>query len=213
MSLSALAVKNRIVTYFFVMLLLIAGTGSFFMLGQLEDPEFTVKTAVIVTPYPGASPREVELEVTDRIELAIQEMPQVDYLKSFSRAGLSLIEVNIKPEYWSDRLPQVWDELRRKVNDYQGQLPPGAGPSLVNATCIIAPNRPVATWAPSDRSLRTRRCSSPPKANCPSASARSASCVYQRWYSPVSRWPSARSGSSSSARSHSSAVRSRSPSL
>jgi multidrug efflux pump subunit AcrB len=127
MSLSAVAVQNRIVTYFFVILLLIAGTGSFFMLGQLEDPEFTVKTAVIVTAYPGASPREAELEVTDRIELAIQEMPQVDYLKSFSRAGLSLIEVNIKPEYWSDRLPQVWDELRRKVRDTEHQLPPGAG--------------------------------------------------------------------------------------
>ena len=127
MSLSALAVKNRTVTYFFVILLLIGGTGAFFQLGQLEDPEFTVKTAVIVTAYPGASPQEVELEVTDRIELAIQEMPQVDYLKSFSRAGLSLIEVNIKPEYWSDRLPQVWDELRRKVRDIEHQLPPGAG--------------------------------------------------------------------------------------
>ena len=127
MSLSALAIKNRTVTYFFALLLLIGGIGSFFQLGQLEDPEFTVKTAVIITAYPGASPREVELEVTDRIELAIQEMPQIDYLKSYSRAGVSVIEVNIKSEYWADRLPQVWDELRRKVRDVEHRLPPGVG--------------------------------------------------------------------------------------
>jgi multidrug efflux pump subunit AcrB len=103
------------------------GIGAFFSLGQLEDPEFTVKTAVVTTLYPGAGPKEVELEVTDRIELAIQEMPQIDYLESFSRAGMSLISVNIKQEYWSDRLPQVWDELRRKIRNIEEMLPPGAG--------------------------------------------------------------------------------------
>jgi multidrug efflux pump subunit AcrB len=108
-------------------LLLVAGSASFFQLGQLEDPQFTVKTAVVVTTYPGASPEQVELEVTDRIELAIQEMPQIDYIESFSRPGVSLISVNIKSEYWSDRLPQVWDELRRKVRDVEHQLPPGVG--------------------------------------------------------------------------------------
>ena len=64
-------------------------------------------TSELSTTYPGASPEEVELEVTDRIELAIQEMPQLDYLHSYSRAGVSVIGVNIKSEYWSDRLPQV----------------------------------------------------------------------------------------------------------
>ena len=125
MSLAAMALRNRAVTYFFAALLLVAGTASFFQLGQLEDPQFTVKTAVVVTTYPGASPEQVELEVTDRIELAIQEMPQIDYIESFSRPGVSLISVNIKSEYWSDRLPQVWDELRRKVRDIEHQLPPG----------------------------------------------------------------------------------------
>jgi multidrug efflux pump subunit AcrB len=120
-----MALRNRTVTYFFAALLLVAGTASFFQLGQLEDPQFTVKTAVVVTTYPGASPEQVELEVTDRIELAIQEMPQIDYIESFSRPGVSLISVNIKSEYWSDRLPQVWDELRRKVRDIEHQLPPG----------------------------------------------------------------------------------------
>ncbi len=127
MNLAALAIEKRAISYFAIFLLVVAGIGAFFSLGQLEDPEFTVKEAVVITLYPGASPEEVELEVTDRIELAIQEMPQIDYLESFSRAGMSLISVLIKSEYWSDRLPQVWDELRRKIRNIEATLPPGAG--------------------------------------------------------------------------------------
>ncbi len=127
MNLAALAIEKRAISYFAIFLLVVAGIGAFFSLGQLEDPEFTVKTAVVTTLYPGAAPEEVELEVTDRIELAIQEMPQIDYLESFSRAGMSLIMVNIKEEYWSDRLPQVWNELRRKIRNIENSLPPGAG--------------------------------------------------------------------------------------
>jgi multidrug efflux pump subunit AcrB len=127
MNLAKLAIENRVVTYFAMFLIVVGGFSSFFGLGQLEDPEFTVKTAAVVTTYPGASPEQVELEVTDRIELAIQELPEVDYLESFSRAGMSLIKVNIKPEYWSDRLPQVWNKLRAKIRDVESQLPPGVG--------------------------------------------------------------------------------------
>ncbi len=131
MNLAKIAVENKAVTYFAMILLVLAGLASFFNLGQLEDPEFTVRTAAITTQYPGASPEEVELEVTDRIELAIQEMPQLDYIESFSRAGFSLIKVNIQAEYWSDRLPQVWDELRRKIRNVESQLPPGAGRPVI----------------------------------------------------------------------------------
>ncbi len=131
MSLAEIAIKNRAVTYFAAFLLITAGTASFFALGQLEDPEFTVKTAVITTLYPGASAEEVELEVTDRIELAIQELSELLYVESFSRAGMSVIEVNIKPEYWSDQLPQVWDRLRGKIRDVETELPPGAGRPIV----------------------------------------------------------------------------------
>ena len=98
MSLTAVAIEKRTVTYFVMLLLVAGGIAAFFGLGQLEDPEFTVKTAVITTAYPGASPEEVEQEVTDRIELAIQEMPQIDYIDSFSRAGLSLISVELKAQ-------------------------------------------------------------------------------------------------------------------
>ena len=127
MALAAVAIEKKTFTYFAIVLLGLAGIAAFFNLGQLEDPEFTVKTAVVTTSYPGASPQEVELEVTDRIELAIQEISALDYVESFSRTGFSLIKVEIRPEFWSDRLPQIWDELRRKIRDIEETLPPGAG--------------------------------------------------------------------------------------
>ena len=125
MNLAAVAIEKKAVTYFGVVLLVLAGIASFFSLGQLEDPEYTVKTALIVTPYPGASPTEVELEVTDRIELALQELKPLDYVESYSSAGLSVIKVEIQAEYWADALPQIWDELRRKIRDVGPALPPG----------------------------------------------------------------------------------------
>jgi len=126
------AIRNRAVSYFITCLLVIGGVVSFFSLAQLEDPVFSIKTAVIVTRYPGASPVEVEQEVTDRIEKAIQQMTQLDDLYSISRAGESIITVEIKPEYWSDRLPQVWDELRRKINDVRNRLPPNVHDPIIN---------------------------------------------------------------------------------
>ena len=138
MSLPELAVDKPTVTYFAALLVAVAGLASFFSLGQLEDPDFTVKTAVVSTAYPGASPEEVELEVTDVLEKAIQEMGQLKEIYSTSRAGQSSISVDIKSEYWSDRLPQVWDELRSKISDAQSLLPPGAGiPSISDDFSLV----------------------------------------------------------------------------
>jgi len=120
------SLNKRVLIYFICLLLFFGGIFSFFTLGQLEDPVFTVKSAVIVTKYPGASSKEVEMEVTDRIETAIQEMSQIKNIYSISRTGESRIKVDIKQEYWADRLPQVWDELRKKVHDIIPKLPPGA---------------------------------------------------------------------------------------
>ncbi len=125
------AVENKAVSYFLCVLLLVGGIVSYFSLGQLEDPVFSIKSAVVLTKYPGASPEEVELEVTDRIEKALQEMPQLKQLYSVSRPGESYIKVDIKSQYWSDRLPQVWDELRKKVRDVTAKLPPGAQEPMV----------------------------------------------------------------------------------
>jgi multidrug efflux pump subunit AcrB len=126
MSLAKIAVEKKVVTGFTTAVLIVGGMLAFTQLGQLEDPEFTVKTASIVTTYPGASAAEVELEVTDRIELALQELPQLDYLESISRPGISIVSAEIIPKYTADELPQIWDELRKKVGDVT-DLPPGAG--------------------------------------------------------------------------------------
>lgn len=126
MGITGFFVHRKVVTYFIVALLFVGGTVSYTQLGKLEDPDFTVKTAVVVTGYPGADPEEVELEVTDRIEKAIQELPQLEDIESMSIPGVSIITVDIRQEYWFDRLPQVWDEMRKKIRDIEPQLPPGA---------------------------------------------------------------------------------------
>jgi multidrug efflux pump subunit AcrB len=133
MNITDAAIQNRTVTYFAAFLLFAAGIASYFSLGQLEDPDFTVKVGLVITLYPGASPEEVELEVTNQIELAIQEMPQLDRMESWSRAGLSIVKVWIKQEFWADRLPQVWDEMRKKIRDIGSSLPPGvASPNVID---------------------------------------------------------------------------------
>ncbi len=132
MNLAKIAIEKKNVTYFVTVLLVVAGLASFFSLGQLEDPAFSIKTAVVVTTYPGATAEEVELEVTDRIETALQQLKQLDYVKSFSAPGYSQIWVNIKSDYWADRLPQVWDEMRRKIRDIEESLPPGANRPIIN---------------------------------------------------------------------------------
>ncbi len=87
MGITAFIVERKIVAYFFIFLFLVGGTFGFLSLGQLEDPIFSIKKAVIVTPYPGASPEQVELEVTDRIEKVIQELEELDYIYSWSHPG------------------------------------------------------------------------------------------------------------------------------
>jgi len=132
MNLPAWAIENKAVVYFMVFLMTVGGTLSFFSLGWLEDPEYTVKEASITIPYPGASAEQVELEVTDVIETKLQEMTQIKQVWSYSRPGLAIIKVEILPKYWADALPQAWDVVRKKIRDVEDQLPPGAGPVMVN---------------------------------------------------------------------------------
>jgi multidrug efflux pump subunit AcrB len=126
------ALQKRTLMIVVIVLLVAAGVIAYENLGRLEDPTFTIKTAVVTTAYPGASPAEVEEEVTDLIEEAIQEMGQVKEIYSTSQEGYSFVYVDMKDTFKSHQLPQIWDELRRKVSDAQGQLPPGAEPSVVN---------------------------------------------------------------------------------
>ena len=126
------ALRKRTLMIVFTIFLVAAGVIAYQNLGRLEDPTFTIKTAVVATAYPGASPAEVEEEVTDLIEEAIQEMGQVKEIHSTSQEGYSFVYVDMKDTFKSHDLPQIWDELRRKVGDVQNALPPGAETSIVN---------------------------------------------------------------------------------
>ncbi len=132
MSIAEFSIKKKVFILSVVVVLLFAGVQSFNSMPRLEDPEFTIKDANVATGYPGATAEEVENEVSEYIERGVQELGQLRYVRSRSSRNLSFVKVTIKDQYDKNSLPQVWDELRRKVNDNQGKLPPGAGPSIVN---------------------------------------------------------------------------------
>ncbi|MDN3715224.1 efflux RND transporter permease subunit [Vibrio breoganii] len=129
---AAYFIRNKVISWMITLIFLVGGVAAFFDLGRLEDPAFTIKDAMVVTNYPGATPEEVEEEVTYPLEKAIQQLTYVDEVTSISTRGLSQITVTIKRNYTSEDLPQIWDELRRKVTDIQGSLPPG-----VNTPAVI----------------------------------------------------------------------------
>ncbi|WP_299731745.1 efflux RND transporter permease subunit [uncultured Endozoicomonas sp.] len=131
MNIAEYSISHRVISWMFVAILLVGGGISFFGLGQLEFPEFTIKQAMVITHYPGASPEQVEEEVTLPLEEAIQQLEYVKNIDSISSNGRSQIMVEMKEQYPSDELPQIWDEVRRKINDAQGGMPPGVYPSVV----------------------------------------------------------------------------------
>lgn len=124
--------QKKSVTILLLILVLGGGLFSYIKMGKLEDAPFTIKQALVMTPYPGASPSEVQSQVTDVLEESIQSLGELYYLKTENRAGLSKITVYVKKEIRADEMQQLWDKLRRKVNDVQSKLPAGAGPSVVN---------------------------------------------------------------------------------
>jgi multidrug efflux pump subunit AcrB len=132
MNLGVLSVRNNRVVFLVMALLILGGVVAYRQMGRLEDPEFTIKEALIITPYPGASAEEVAQEVTNPIENACQQLGQLKRVESESSRGRSVVTVVIKDEFDKHSIPQVWDELRRKVADVQPRLPPGArGQSMV----------------------------------------------------------------------------------
>ncbi|MEQ4541036.1 MAG: efflux RND transporter permease subunit [Billgrantia sp.] len=132
MDIAKSSIERPVVTWLIVVVCLVGGIWGFNNVGKLEDPDFTIPNAIINTQYPGATAQEVEEEVTERLEMAIQELQQIDVIESLSMPGRSEIEVEVASTYRSHQLPQIWDELRRKVNDVQGSLPEGASASQVN---------------------------------------------------------------------------------
>jgi multidrug efflux pump subunit AcrB len=126
------SVRNDRVLYVAMLFVIVGGFVAYQQMGRLEDPEFTIKEALIITPYPGASAEEVAKEVTNPIESAVQQLGQLDRVDSESSRGMSVVSAVIKGRYHRDAMPQVWDELRRKISDVQPQLPPSVrGSSMV----------------------------------------------------------------------------------
>lgn len=132
MNLAQYSLDNTKIVYFFLAVLLIGGILSFGRLGKKEDAPFVIKSAVIMTRYPGAEPAEVERLVTEPISREIQSMSGVYKIKSESMYGLSKITFELQPSLSATSIPQKWDELRRKVLNIQPQLPAGSSVPTVS---------------------------------------------------------------------------------
>jgi len=123
MSLTEFALKRNRLTLVLLFVIVLGGIFAYLSLPRSEDPDFTIRTALVMTYFPGASPERVEQLVTDKIEQKIQELPELDHVTSESRTGVSLVYVEIKEKY-KDMRP-IWRKLRDKVDDSRPDLPEG----------------------------------------------------------------------------------------
>lgn len=130
MNITAIALNKQQLALVIIAASLLSGILAFLSIPQAQDPGFPIRTAQVITYFPGASPQRVEELVTDKLEKAIQEMPELDAVNSLSKAGVSIITVDIKDSY--KQLRPVWDSLRRKVDGVQKDLPSTAQASIVN---------------------------------------------------------------------------------
>ncbi len=126
MDIARYAIKNPVNVWLLVIVLLLGGLLGLNNIGRLEDPAFTIKQVQVVTQFPGASAQKVEREITEQLEIALQQMPQLLRLTSISRPGVSEITVEVKPNFDSNELPQIWDELRKRLRDAANALPSGS---------------------------------------------------------------------------------------
>lgn len=132
MNIGEYSVKNRVVSWLLVIVFLTGGYSGFMKMGKLEDPAFTIKEVKIITYYPGASAQQVHDEVTYHVEEALQLMPQLKWIKmSISRPGMSDIQVTFKDKYVGKDFPDIYDEVRRKIQDMLHKLPPGAKDPII----------------------------------------------------------------------------------
>lgn len=130
-SMAEYALENKALIKLFIAFLVIGGLWSFYSMSKMEDPEITVKQALVMTVYPGATAHQVELEVSDKLEKAIRQMGDIDYIESKSLNDLSLIKVVLKTTVPNGELEQKWDILRKKIVDVHTQLPTGASVPMV----------------------------------------------------------------------------------
>lgn len=126
------SLQHKHFIYFFIVLFFVAGIFSYHNLGRMEDPDFTIKQMVITTVWPGATACQMEEQVTDKIEKKLQDLPGLDYLKSYSSPGVTVIYVNLKDTVPQKDIRSRWLEARNMVNDMKGTLPAGVQDPLFN---------------------------------------------------------------------------------
>jgi|AMFO01.1.fsa_nt_gi Cation/multidrug efflux pump len=133
MNIGEYSVRRPVVAWLLIIIMVGGGLYGFEHMGKLEDPNFTIKQAKIITYYPGATAQEVQDEVTYHLEDAVQLMGQLKRIKmSISRPGMSDITLEFKDEYTAEDFPNIYDELRRKIADMKHKLPPGVSPIVVD---------------------------------------------------------------------------------
>lgn len=124
-NLSAWALHHQAFVAYLIGVFSIAGLAAYLTLGRAEDPDFTIKTMVVSAVWPGATAREMELQVTDRLEKKLQETPWLDYVRSYSKPGNSLIFINLKENAPNALVPYAWYQVRKKIVDIRKNLPEG----------------------------------------------------------------------------------------
>ncbi|WP_322895672.1 MULTISPECIES: efflux RND transporter permease subunit [unclassified Yoonia] len=132
MSIARQAIARPLYTWIVIAFCIFGGIGGYLSVGKLEDPGITLKSALVITPWPGATAAEVAAEVSEVLESALQTLDEIDYITSRNTAGLSVIEVHIRDTFDGGELPQVWDKLRARVADAAADLPSGTLRSQIN---------------------------------------------------------------------------------
>ena len=125
------ALRHKSIIYYFIAVLLTFGIFSFTHMGRMEDPDFTMRTMVVGVSWPGASPQQMSVQVTDKLEEKLRDLPGVDYTKSFTDGSKSVIYINLKEDLPSNKIRPAWEEARNMINDEWKSLPSGVqGPSI-----------------------------------------------------------------------------------
>ncbi|WP_339448025.1 efflux RND transporter permease subunit [Pseudomonas sp. EA_5y_Pfl2_R50] len=124
-NLSEWALKHQSFVWYLMFVALLMGVFSYFNLGREEDPSFTIKTMVIQTKWPGATQEETLKQVTDRIEKKLEELDSLDYVKSYTRPGESTVYVYLRDTTSAEDIPEIWYQVRKKIDDIRGQFPRG----------------------------------------------------------------------------------------
>ena len=124
-NLSELALKNKTLVWYFIVIIAIAGIFSYMKLGRMEDPAYTVRQMVVTVAWPGASAQQMQDQVTDKIEKKLQDTPNLDYIKSYSSPGQAVIYVNLTDQAPTSSIRNTWHEVRNLTEDMKKDLPEG----------------------------------------------------------------------------------------